>query len=251
MQRNNEPLLTDYEIKNKILVYDVADTPFDHHTTKRTRSKSKIPYSSCSLIYEKYKDFLFPKFYQPIFEKEYIIPIDLHDNGIKENPFSIYIEKLNNKAEELEHHNKIFKEAVFLCEDAIKLSIEESVKMETDMKSLNLLVKNAKKSFLIAPKDIIMNICYNEFLINSKINFIISKTSRGVYIYPVNKKINYSIDFNNTFKIKIPEALKGKRNITYNGVNVNFCHKNGFLLVTDTIEEAIKLCDILEEGDNS
>lgn len=192
---------------------------------------------------------MFPKFYQPIFEKEYIIPIDLHDNGLKENSFSVYIEKLNSRAEKLEQHNKTFKEAVYLCADIIELSAEESIKMETNMELLNLLIKNTKKTFLIAPKSILTNICYNEFLINSKINFIISETSRGIYIYPINKKINYSIDFNNTFKIKIPEILKGKRNIIYHGINIDFCHKNGFLLVTKTVEDAIKLCGELEKGE--
>ena len=76
-----------------------ADVPqIKHHQPDTERRADGNLYAACGLVFRDFKHILFDG--DPgeadIFEREYIIPVEIADNGGTENPLSLAVSAFNN-----------------------------------------------------------------------------------------------------------------------------------------------------------
>lgn len=88
------------EFMRDFIVYDIGGGDFDHHQEYSIERKTKDgaprkPFASFGLLWEEFAPLFCEEDFVKSFDENFILPIDLQDNGIGTNPLSITISSMN------------------------------------------------------------------------------------------------------------------------------------------------------------
>lgn len=227
--------------ENADIVFDIGGGKFDHHQDLNQfhEDKSNTPYASFGLLWDEYGHKIIDYFTKSMenvseetktaifhsFEESLVAPIDANDNGIFADDFSVsnVIRDFNDE----DGSDGAFLEAAVLAQRIIGRRLG------------NIVVKIAKEqAILSSTKFITPEIAVLPFHgpysklaeLHPNLKMVIYKSNRnGFNINVVRDKLE---DGTSVDRFKIPQSAGTMQGVV-------FLHKAGFLMVTDTKENAI------------
>lgn len=236
------------EIKDKI-IYDIGKGEFDHHQPNPLTRKDGIKYSSFGLLWRKYgKKYLEKINCQDIdfawdsFDATLVKTIDKIDNFqietdcLKNYLISNIIERFNPNWNSDTDSNTKFQEAVSFASVIFDNEINNVLSIIDAKRYLknNIVID---KNYIILDKSIPYNDFINENDTENKIKFIICPSKRNGY--EIRTVLNRAIFPNEWYGISEEEFRK-----KYNISGFLYCHSNGKLCITNSLETAVKIIDL-------
>ncbi len=253
------------EVNKNILIYDINGGKYDHHQINRKVRKNGVTYAACGLIWQDFGKQVLKDVYrcedsilEVAFEKidqNFIQFIDANDNGELpdfDTPYKIIsisniISSFNSLWDEDGNQDAKFLEATKMA----NIIFDNTIKgVLSKLKAKTKVEEQIEKS-----KDgiMILNQClpWKEWLLSSSnekakdIFFVIYPSMReGYNINAVPKKLG-SFENRKSFPTKWRGlSSKDLQDIT-KVKTASFCHNAGFLCVTDSLEDAIKIAKIV------
>ena len=233
------------EVKNKI-VYDIGKGEFDHHQQNPLTRKDGIKYSSFGLLWRKFGKKYLKKtnckdvnFAWNSLDETLVKTIDKIDNFqieadcLKNYLISNIIESFNPTWNSNIDSNIKFQEAVFFASVIFDNEINNIYSIiDAKIHLQNNIVID--KNYIILDKSIPYNDFIKENDTDNKIKFIICPSKRNGY--EVRTVLNRTVFPNEWYGISENEFYK-----RYNISGMLYCHPNGKLCITSSIETAVKI----------
>jgi len=124
----------EYLSDENTIVADIGFGKYDHHQPDAELRKDGSRYAACGLLFRDLKDVIFAgnAEAEDDFERKYIRPVEIADNGGKENPLSETISSFNATWDSDESSDKTFGKAVRFVQDLIERELK---KIESENKA--------------------------------------------------------------------------------------------------------------------
>ena len=118
----------EYDHDAETIVTDIGHGKFDHHQPDAEIRENGNRYAACGLVFREFGELLFEGNAEAAdtFEKEYIYPIEITDNGGVSNPLSRFISSLNPSWDCGKNSDERFAEAVAFAQTVIFREIERA-----------------------------------------------------------------------------------------------------------------------------
>lgn len=233
------------------IVYDIGKGEFDHHQANALTREDGIKYSSFGLLWKKYgKSYLTKlnckdtEFAWMKFDEVFVKTVDKIDNFQIENDclknysISNIIERFNPNWNSNINSDDKFQEAVKFARMIFENEVNNIFSI-VDAKEYLKNVKIKDNRYIILDK----NIPYNDFIklndTKNKIKFIVCPSERQGY--EVRTVFNRA-----SFPKKWHELSEDDFYKKYNIKGMIYCHSNGKLCITESIETAIQIIDLTE-----
>ena len=233
------------------IIFDIGRGKYDHHQRDSRIRENGIPYAAFGLLWEELGKEILGEELAAKFDESFIQPLDNNDNTGEKNELATLIGNFN-PSWDIEHgENEAFLKAVQTAGMILVNTFEKYKGNERAEKRIEEILTTQESSVLSGKKSPVEAkiLTLPEFipcqkqLRDTEIAFIIFPSNRGGYcIQPLKRKhsLNYKCSF--------PESwlgLEGKELQTETGLNsANFCHKGGFIMTTDHLDDAISACKI-------
>ena len=233
------------------IVFDIGRGKYDHHQKDSRIRENGIPYAAFGLLWEELGKEILGEELAAKFDESFIQPLDNNDNTGEKNELATLIGNFN-PSWDIEHgENEAFLKAVQTAGMILVNTFEKYKGNERAEKRIEEILTTQESSVLSGKKSPVEAkiLTLPEFipcqkqLRDTEIAFIIFPSNRGGYcIQPLKRKhsLNYKCSF--------PESwlgLEGKELQTETGLNsANFCHKGGFIMTVDDVNDAISACKI-------
>lgn len=252
------------KVNSNIIVFDIGGGKFDHHQeNKNGERENGIPYASAGLVWKEFGLKIIKKFskdipnldYNKIFQnldQKLIQGIDAIDNGVLiQGSFScMNISKIvadyNPSWEDTSTVDEQFKKAFFVCKDIFDNCLKRAISKEKARKIVEYFLQKSSDKILILD----YFVPWNDHILESNnpkakdLLFCIYPSNREGYIVQSICASNNSLDIRKLF----PKNWWGlTRENLPNEINIEtalFCHKNGFIAGTKTLEDAIKMAHL-------
>ena len=237
------------------IIFDIGRGKYDHHQRDSRIRENGIPYAAFGLLWEELGKEILGEELAAKFDESFIQPLDNNDNTGEKNELATLIGNFN-PSWDIEHgENEAFLKAVQTAGMILVNTFEKYKGNERAEKRIEEILTTQESSVLSGKKSPVEAkiLTLPEFipcqkqLRDTEIAFIIFPSNRGGYcIQPLKRKhsLNYKCSF--------PESwlgLEGKELQTETGLNsANFCHKGGFIMTTDHLDDAISACKISLEN---
>ena len=233
------------------IVFDIGRGAYDHHQRDSRVRENGVPYAAFGLLWEAVGAEILGEELAEEFDEAFVQPLDNNDNTGEKNELATLIGNFN-PSWDIEHgENEAFLKAVQTAGMILVNTFEKYKGNERAEKRIEEILTTQESSVLSGKKSPVEAkiLTLPEFipcqkqLRDTEIAFIIFPSNRGGYcIQPLKRKhsLNYKCSF--------PESwlgLEGKELQTETGLNsANFCHKGGFIMTTDHLDDAISACKI-------
>ena len=233
------------------IIFDIGRGKYDHHQKNSRIRENGIPYAAFGLLWEELGKEILGEELAAKFDESFIQPLDNNDNTGEKNELATLIGNFN-PSWDIEHgENEAFLKAVQTAGMILVNTFEKYKGNERAEKRIEEILTTQESSVLSGKKSPVEAkiLTLPEFipcqkqLRDTEIAFIIFPSNRSGYcIQPLKRKhsLNYKCSF--------PESwlgLEGKELQTETGLNsANFCHKGGFIMTTDHLDDAISACKI-------
>lgn len=220
------------------IVFDIGLGKFDHHQAdKEYRSDGVTPYAAFGLLWREFGKTLLDERDVEKFDEIFVQQIDWTDNTGNSNLLSSVIGAFTPCWDDDDQNmDTAFFEAVEMAEGILR---REFKSLNSKRKAENLVRQAFKKSdgeIVVLEKFI----PWREVLIPSTAKFVVFPSLRGGY----NAQVVPVSEVDPTAKKDFPLEWRGKPTKELENFisGMNFCHPNGFLIATDTLESAIAAC---------
>ena len=159
-----------------VIVADIGGGRFDHHQVAARTREDGSRYAACGLVFEELRRQIFPdKTSADLFEKQFIIPIEAADNGIRENPLSIAISDMNPTWDSGEDTDQAFMHAVSFMQDVIRREVRKACSMEGAGIIVEEALQKSADGIVILP----VTVPWKSVLVPSDAYFVIYPSDRG------------------------------------------------------------------------
>lgn len=233
------------------IVFDIGRGKYDHHQKNSRIRENGIPYAAFGLLWEELGKEILGEELAAKFDESFIQPLDNNDNTGEKNELATLIENFNPSWDVENGENEAFSRAVQTA-GMILVNMFEKYKgneraekrVEEILAAHNSSVLSGEKSeieakILVLPEFVP---CQKQ-LRETDIAFIIFPSNRGGYcIQPLKKEhsLNYKCSFPENWLGLERDELKQATGLT----SANFCHKGGFIMTIDDVNDAISACKI-------
>lgn len=237
------------------VVYDIGRGEYDHHQKDAKVRENGVPYAAFGLLWEELGSMILGQEMAQLFDEEFVQPLDLNDNNGEKNELANLIGDFNPVWDSDEDTTVGFWRAVSVAKEILANKFHRYQGNErAEQRVLEVLKKNASineeserdydRSKILVLDEFIP--CQKQ-LTGTDISFLIFPSNRGGYcIQPVKKPDS------NQYKCGFPKHWLGLENDMLQTVTgartAKFCHKTGFIMTVEELEDAVKCCQIsLEE----
>ena len=233
------------------IVFDIGRGKYDHHQKNSRIRENGIPYAAFGLLWEELGKEILGEELAAKFDESFIQPLDINDNTGEKNELATLIGNFNPSWDVENGENEAFSRAVQTA-GMILVNMFEKYKgnehaekrVEEILSAHNSSVLSGEKSeieakILVLPEFVP---CQKQ-LRETDIAFIIFPSNRGGYcIQPLKKEhsLNYKCSFPENWLGLERNELKQATGLT----SANFCHKGGFIMTVDDVNDAISACKI-------
>lgn len=239
----------------KGIVFDIGRGKYDHHQRDSRVRENGVPYAAFGLLWEELGAEILGEELAVKFDESFVQPLDRNDNTGEKNELATLIGNFNPSWDVENGENEAFSTAVQTA-GMILVNMFEKYKgneraekrVEEILAAHNSSVLSGEKSeieakILVLPEFVP---CQKQ-LRETDIAFIIFPSNRGGYcIQPLKKEhsLNYKCSFPESWFGLEGEELKQATGLT----SANFCHKGGFIMTVDDVNDAISACKISLEN---
>ena len=228
------------------IVFDIGGGEFDHHQEGAPVRENGNPYAAFGLLWRKFGRLILKEEEAEKFDESFVQYLDLSDNIGSRHEIAEVISLFNPVWDSGEDSNECFKEAVNFAKTILEkkfIRIESVERAEVVVKEA---LEHAENNIAVLST----GVPWRKFIIGTDIEFVISPSERGGYTaqgIPIDRD-------NNGLKVSFPESWRGKRDDELKDISgietLHFCHKSGFLISANTIEDTIKACRLAKEIHN-
>lgn len=222
------------------IVYDIGWGEFDHHQAEARIRDNGVPYAAFGLLWEKYAASVIGEDEAKRLDALFVQPLDISDNTGASNEVCNIIEAFNPVWDSEQSEDEAFAEAVEFAYKILEHKFEGifAVKRGEDM--IKEALEKAEDKIVILEK----TAPWKQILAPSDVEYVIYPSKRGGYgaqgVPVTADSLELKRPFPEEWRGKTAEELAEKSGVK----GLRFCHKSGFLLTTETLEEAIECCRI-------
>lgn len=237
------------------IVFDIGRGKYDHHQRDSRIRENGIPYAAFGLLWEKLGAEILGEELAAKFDESFIQPLDNNDNTGEKNELATLIGNFNPSWDVENGENEAFSRAVQTA-GMILVNMFEKYKgneradkrIEEILATHEAAVSSGEKSAIEAKILVLPEFvpCQKQ-LRETDIAFIIFPSNRGGYcIQPLKKEhsLNYKCSFPESWLGLEDEELKQTTGLS----SANFCHKGGFIMTVNDLNDAITACKISLEN---
>ncbi len=238
------------------IVFDIGRGEYDHHQKDSRIRENGVPYAAFGLLWEVLgKELLSPEM-AARFDEKFVQPLDNNDNTGEKNELASLIGMFNPVWDDNAGSDDAFFEAVTVAGKILEHKLERFRADERAEKQFADLLAAHRERIAAEGKTGTMEekiLILSEFfpcqkqLSATEIAFLVFPSNRGGYcVQPVRKEnsSNYKYDFPEAWLGLEKEALQEATGLA----GASFCHKGGFLLTTENLEDAVSACRISLAG---
>lgn len=223
------------------LVFDIGFGRFDHHQSDARVRENGVPYAAFGLLFEEFGKEILSEEEAAKFDEHFIQPLDLSDNTGCENAIASMIDLYNPFWNENASADEQFEKAK---EVALEILTRTFEKIKSTEKATNLVAPDVAKA-----KDHIVILSHfapwKKAVEGTDVEYVIYHSQRGGFSAQcVNDEFG---------KMKRPfdekwRGLEGEELQEASGIKgLRFCHKSGFLLAGETIDDLLRACHKMQE----
>ena len=235
----------------KGIVFDIGRGKYDHHQRDSRIRENGVPYAAFGLLWEELGAEILGEELAEKFDEAFVQPLDNNDNTGEKNELATLIGNFNPPWDAQGGNDAAFFKAVGVAGMILDNKLERYRGNERADKRVEEILKQHQKEIAFGKKpadekQILVLPDYvpcQKYLSETDIAFVIFPSNRGGYCIQPQKR-EYSLNY----KCSFPESwlgLEGKELQTETGLNsANFCHKGGFIMTTDHLDDAISACKI-------
>ena len=223
------------------IVFDIGRGKYDHHQKDSRVRENGIPYAAFGLLWEELGEEILGKELAEKFDESFVQPLDLNDNTGEKNELATLIGNFNPTWDAKGGSDEAFFQAVSVAGMILEHKFERFQGNERADQRVEELLADCKEGtkILVLPEFVP---CQKR-LSETEIAFVIFPSNRGGYCIQPQKK-EYSLNYKCSFPVEWL-GLEGEELVKATGLqSAGFCHKGGFLMTTDTLEDAVKACEI-------
>ena len=239
----------------KGIVFDIGRGKYDHHQRDSRIRENGVPYAAFGLLWEELGAEILGEELAEKFDEAFVQPLDNNDNTGEKNELATLIGNFNPPWDAQGGNDAAFFKAVGVAGMILDNKLERyrgneraDKRVEEILAAHNSSVLSGEKSeieakILVLPEFVP---CQKQ-LRETDIAFIIFPSNRGGYcIQPLKKEhsLNYKCSFPESWFGLEGEELKQATGLT----SANFCHKGGFIMTVDDVNDAISACKISLEN---
>lgn len=238
------------------IVFDIGRGEYDHHQKDSRIRENGVPYAAFGLLWEVLgKELLSPEM-AARFDEKFVQPLDNNDNTGEKNELASLIGMFNPVWDDNAGSDDAFFEAVTVAGKILEHKLERFRADERAEQQFADLLAAQRERIAAEGKTGTMEeniLILSEFfpcqkqLSATEIAFLVFPSNRGGYcVQPVRKEnsSNYKHDFPEAWLGLEKEALQEATGLA----GASFCHKGGFLLTTENLEDAVSACRISLAG---
>ena len=233
------------------IVFDIGRGAYDHHQKDSRIRENGVPYAAFGLLWEALGAEILGEELALSFDETFVQPLDNNDNTGEKNELASLIGNFNPAWDAEGGTDEAFFQAVSVAgmilenkfercrgnERADRRVEEILAEQERAIKAGEIPAEN--RQILILPEFVPCQ----KHLSETEIAFVIFPSNRGGYCIQPQKR-EYSLNYKSSF----PSAWLGLENeeleATSGIAGAVFCHKGGFLMTTETLEEAVQAAKI-------
>ena len=233
------------------IVFDIGRGAYDHHQKDSRVRENGVPYAALGLLWEALGAEILGKELAIQFDESFVQPLDQNDNTGEKNELATLIGNFNPAWDATGGTDESFFQAVsvagmilenkfqrYLGNERADKRLEEVLKNHAD-RLRDGIVQEEEEKILVLPEFIPCQ----KYLSETQIAFVIFPSNRGGYCIQPQKR-EYSMNY----KCSFPEkwlGLEKEELVAVTGLeSANFCHKGGFLMTVNKLEDAISACKI-------
>ena len=233
------------------IVFDIGRGAYDHHQKDSRIRENGVPYAAFGLLWEALGAEILGEELALSFDETFVQPLDNNDNTGEKNELASLIGNFNPAWDAEGGTDEAFFQAVSVAgmilenkfercrgnERADRRVEEILAEQERAIKAGEIPAEN--RQILILPEFVPCQ----KHLSETEIAFVIFPSNRGGYCIQPQKR-EYSLNY----KCSFPLAWLGLENEELEAASgiagAVFCHKGGFLMTTETLEEAVQAAKI-------
>lgn len=225
------------------IVFDIGRGKYDHHQKDSRIRENGIPFAAFGLLWEELGSEILGTELASQFDESFVQPLDNNDNTGEKNELASLIGSFNPSWDENTGTDEAFFRAVGVAGMILENKFARYLGNERADKRIEEILGSKSQSsnsrILILPEFIP---CQKR-LSETDIAFVIFPSNRGGYCIQPQKK-EYSLNY----KCSFPDEWLGLENEELQNISgldsASFCHKGGFLMTTQNLEDAVKACEI-------
>ena len=233
------------------IVFDIGRGAYDHHQRDSRVRENGVPYAAFGLLWEAVGAEILGEELAEEFDEAFVQPLDHNDNTGEKNELATLIGNFNPTWDAQGGNDEAFFQAVSVAGMILENKFERyrgneraDRRVEEILEEHRQAVTSGKRDsedakILILPEFVPCQ----KFLSETPVAFVIFPSNRGGYCIQPQKK-----EFSMNYKCAFPEAwlgLEGEALQKATGLSgAGFCHKGGFLMSTENLEDAVKACEI-------
>lgn len=234
-----------YEVPEnyKGIVFDIGHGKFDHHQEGAEVRENGIPYAAFGLLWRQYGTEILDAKEAAKFDESFIGPLDLSDNTGSKNEIAEVVSLFNPNWDSKLDANICFREAMNFAFILLEKKFEKIKSSSRAEAMVREALKHADNQIAVLS----VGAPWKQFIIETDINFVVYPSDRGGFGaqgVPIDRDTN-------ELKISFPETWRGKRDDELKEISgietLRFCHNSGFLIATDTLEDAISACKLAQK----
>lgn len=238
------------------IVFDIGRGEYDHHQKDSRIRENGVPYAAFGLLWEALGTELLNPEMAARFDEKFVQPLDNNDNTGEKNELASLIGIFNPVWDDNGSSDDAFFEAVAVAGKILEHKLERFRADErAEQQFADLLAAHREriasegKMGTMDEKILVLSEFFpcQKQLSATEIAFLVFPSNRGGYcVQPVRKEnsSNYKYDFPETWLGLEKEALQEATGLA----GASFCHKGGFLLTTENMEDAVSACRISLAG---
>ena len=233
------------------IVFDIGRGAYDHHQKDSRIRENGVPYAAFGLLWEALGAEILGEELALSFDETFVQPLDNNDNTGEKNELASLVGNFNPAWDAEGGTDEAFFQAVSVAgmilenkfqrcrgnERADRRVEEILAEQERAIKAGEIPAEN--RQILILPEFVPCQ----KHLSETEIAFVIFPSNRGGYCIQPQKR-EYSLNY----KCSFPSAWLGLENEELEAASgiagAVFCHKGGFLMTTETLEEAVQAAKI-------
>lgn len=238
------------------IVFDIGRGEYDHHQKDSRIRENGVPYAAFGLLWEVLGTEILSPEMAARFDEKFVQPLDNNDNTGEKNELANLIGMFNPVWDDNSGSDIAFVEAVTIAGRILEHKWERfraDERAEQQFADLFTAhrerIASAGKTGTVDEKILILSEFFpcQKQLSATEIAFLIFPSNRGGYCVQPVRKENSS-----NYKYEFPENWLGLENEALQEVTglagVSFCHKGGFLLTAETLDDAVSACRISLAG---
>lgn len=226
------------------IVYDIGWGAFDHHQADAPVRENGVPYAAFGLLWKEFGASILGENEAAHMDATFVQPLDLSDNTGKSDEICDIIDYFNPAWDSDQSEDEAFAEAVSIASVILNKKFDKIFAVRRAEEMVRTALEKAENKIMILPR----SAPWKQIAAPADVEYVVYPSKRGGYAAQGVPITPDGLELKRPF----PEAWRGadaKELAKISGIKgLRFCHKSGFLLTAETLEEAVACCRLSMEN---